>query len=53
MKKRRNDTLNASDKKYVKEQVKAIKKAKKSGEEVKAQRLAYDLYQFLGWNDGF
>lgn len=42
------------DREYVKQQMKAIKRAKKRGDEVEAQRLSNQLITWLGWDrDGF
>lgn len=48
---RRNNLENDADQQYIKQQLKAIKKAKKNGNEAKAQRLADDLFTWLGWDD--
>ncbi len=47
---RRDNLNNNPDEQYIKQQLKAIKKAKKNGNEAKAQRLADDLFIWLGWN---
>lgn len=46
---RHNDLQNPTDQEWIKAQLKAIKKAKQRGDEVEAQRMASQLYQFLGW----
>jgi hypothetical protein len=48
---RKKNLDNPSDQEYIKQQLKAIKKAKKAGNEAKAQRLADELFQWLGWDD--
>lgn len=48
---RHNNLDNPTDQEYVKQQLKAIKRAKKAGNEKKAQRLATELFNWLGWND--
>lgn len=40
----------AGDQSFVKKKMKAIKKAKKRGDEAEAQRLADELYAWLGWD---
>lgn len=40
----------AGDQSFVKEQLKAIKEAKKRGDEKEAQRLADQLFIWLGWD---
>lgn len=49
VKDRNKDLENPSDREYLKQQMKAIKRAKASGKERKAQRLADELYAWLGW----
>jgi hypothetical protein len=49
---RKKNLDNPSDQEYIKQQLKAIKRAKKKGNEAKAQRLADDLFMYLGWDDG-
>lgn len=39
-----------TDQEYIKQQMKAIRDAKKKGEEAKAQRIADDLMTWLGWD---
>jgi hypothetical protein len=46
-----NNPENPSDQEYIKRQMKAIKEEYKKGNEVKAQRIADDLIQWLGWDD--
>lgn len=47
----RNDNLNNEpDKQYIKETMKEIKRAKKAGNEAKAQRLANELIDWLGFD---
>lgn len=43
-----SDTSRA-DREYIKQEMKAIKKAKKDGDDAKAERIAHDLYRWLGW----
>lgn len=43
-----SDTSRA-DREYIKQEMKAIKKAKKDGDDAKAERIANDLYRWLGW----
>jgi hypothetical protein len=49
MRESKNGGDNVSDRQYVQIQMKAIKRAKQRGDEIRAQRLADDLYTFLGW----
>lgn len=44
-----NDT-NAADREYIRQQMKAIKQAKKDGDDARAERIANDLYMWLGWD---
>lgn len=53
VKDRHSNLDNPSDEQYIKEQLKAIKKAKKNGNHAKAQRLADDLMVWLGWENEF
>lgn len=46
---RHNNIENPSDQEWIKAQLKAIKRAKKRGDEVEAQRMADELFIFLGW----
>jgi hypothetical protein len=48
---RHNDVENPTDREYIKTQLKAIKAAKKRGDEAEAQRLTSNLIQWLGWDD--
>lgn len=47
---RHNNVDNPTDEEFIKQQAKAIKKAKEAGNEVEAQRLANQLIAFLGWD---
>jgi len=49
MKDRHNDLNNPTDQEFIKSRLKAIKKAKKAGNEREAQRLANELFAWLGW----
>jgi hypothetical protein len=49
MRDRRDNLDNPTDQQWIKQQLKAIKKEKKRGNEAKAQRLADELFVFLGW----
>lgn len=51
MRDRRNNLQNYTDQQYIKQQLKAIKQAKKDGRDREAQRIADDLFEWLGWND--
>jgi len=51
VKDRHNNIKNPTDQDYVKQQLKKIKRAKQAGEEKKAQRLADELFAWLGWDD--
>jgi hypothetical protein len=46
---RHNDLDNPTDQEWIKMQLKAIKRAKKRGDEPEAQRRANELFDFLGW----
>lgn len=51
MAKDRSSSLdNPTDQQYIKQQLKAIKRAKKRGDEVEAQRLSNQLMIWLGWD---
>ena len=50
VKDRHNNLKNPTDQQWIKQQLKAIKEAKKAGNEQKAQRLADELFIFLGWD---
>jgi len=50
MRDRRKNLDNPKDKEWIKQQLKQIKKEKKRGNEGKAQRLADELFLFLGWD---
>ena len=51
MKDRHNNLNNPTDQQIVKQKLKAIKRAKKAGNEREAQRLADELFIWLGWDD--
>lgn len=51
MKDRQSDVDNPTDQDFVKQQLKAIKRAKKAGNEREAQRLADQLFNWLGWDE--
>jgi hypothetical protein len=50
VKDRSKSDTNKTDQQYIQQQMKAIKKAKKSGDEARAQRIADDLMVWLGWD---
>jgi len=50
VKERHNNLENPTDQEWVKQQLKAIKRAKKAGNEREAQRLADELFIWLGWD---
>lgn len=50
-KERGNNLDNPTDQGFVKQRLKAIKEAKKAGNEQRAQRLADELFIWLGWDD--
>lgn len=47
---RHNSLNNPSDQDFVKQKLKQIKEEKKLGNEVKAQRHANELFNWLGWD---
>jgi hypothetical protein len=49
VKERGSSVENPTDREYVKQQLKAIKREKEAGNETKAQQIANDLYRWLGW----
>lgn len=49
VKERHNNLENPTDKDYVKQKLKQIRDAKKAGNEQRAQRLADELFVWLGW----
>jgi hypothetical protein len=46
---RKNNVENPTDQDYVKQKLKAIKRQKQAGNEEEAQRLADELFIWLGW----
>jgi hypothetical protein len=51
VKERSNNLDNPTDQEYIKKHLKEIKDAKKAGNEQRAQRLADELFMWLGWDD--
>lgn len=51
MKRERHESLNnPGDREIIKKQLKQIRDAKARGDEVEAQRLANNLFAWLGWD---
>lgn len=44
-----NNLDNPTDREWIKQQLKQIKKEKKAGNERRAQRLADELFNFVDW----